>query len=628
MQKPVLIFLFFIVFVQQKSAAQKINIDSVKNELSKSNQDTTAVINYRILAGTLRLSNPSAAIEYGKMGAALGKKLNFDKGTAGCYLNIAVNYSTVGKLDSGLLFIDTAIFYSHKAGDPSRLALAYLNRADFYMQLQNFDQSLKNCDTSLKYADIANSDDRRARVLQTFGSIYFYQKLYGQSSEYYNKANILYKKINNLQMSAIVLNNLATVYKNTNDYKNAGEYLQQAIAIADSLNDLSNLSLYHGTLSDVYFNTGNYSEAEKSANKAMEYARQMKNEISIGNAWEFLGQIYLKQKRTNEAITALTNGYTISKKLGDNNKINTTAGILADAYASIGNYTRAFEFQNISRIANDSLVKQRYDDDIAVMQTRFKVDEKDKEIQLLNKDKELQDQRLSRQRVLMIGSAALVLISVIGVGLFVSRNRLRNQMKELELRNRIAADLHDEVGSSLSSIHMLSQIATQKQTADDSQKEILTRMSNNARETMDKMGDIVWMIKPGESEGTNLKQRMERFAHEICSSREIATEINLEELEKTKLSMEQRKNIYLIFKEALNNAAKYSGAEKIIINAATQNKRLKMIVSDNGKGFNPADAGWGNGLDNMENRAKDLGGDFNIESGIGKGTKITLTVPV
>ena len=74
----------------------------------------------------------------------------------------------------------------------------------------------------------------------------------------------------------------------------------------------------------------------------------------------------------------------------------------------------------------------------------------------------------------------------------------------------------------LSSIHMLSQIANKKQTEDASQKEILERMSVNAQETMDKMGDIVWMIKPGESEGSSLKNRMERFAQEICSSKNIS----------------------------------------------------------------------------------------------------------
>ena len=90
-----------------------------------------------ILAGTL-INDPAKGIRYGKLGTVLGKKINFDKGVAGCYLNISACYSNLGKLDSALNFIDTAIYYSHRAGDPNRLALAYLNRADLYMQLQRF----------------------------------------------------------------------------------------------------------------------------------------------------------------------------------------------------------------------------------------------------------------------------------------------------------------------------------------------------------------------------------------------------------------------------------------------------------------------------------------------------------
>jgi two-component system, NarL family, sensor histidine kinase UhpB len=205
----------------------------------------------------------------------------------------------------------------------------------------------------------------------------------------------------------------------------------------------------------------------------------------------------------------------------------------------------------------------------------------------------------------------------------MNRNKLRQRMKEMELRNQIAADLHDEVGSSLSSIHMLSQMATQQE---GSNKDILARMSGNAKETMDKMGDIVWMIKPGESEGASLKQRMERFTYEICSSKNIAATIELNELEKIKLTMEQRKNFYLIFKEAINNAVKYAGTEKVEVIVTTQNKQVTLLVKDYGKGFDPETTGRGNGLDNMKNRATELNGNLNISSEIGKGTTVQLTV--
>ena len=142
------------------------------------------------------------------------------------------------------------------------------------------------------------------------------------------------------------------------------------------------------------------------------------------------------------------------------------------------------------------------------------------------------------------------------------------------------------------------------------------------------MGDIVWMIKPGESEGSNLKQRMERFAYEICSSRNIEVLLELDELEKVKLTMEQRKNLYLIFKEALNNAVKYSGAEKIEIKVNARNKQIMLLVKDYGKGFAAETISKGNGLDNMKNRAKELNGKLGIDSVSGTGTTVQLSFAV
>ena len=276
---------------------------------------------------------------------------------------------------------------------------------------------------------------------------------------------------------------------------------------------------------------------------------------------------------------------------------------------------------------NDSLIKQQFNNETAKLQTNFQVTQKDKEILLLNKENELKQQRLQKQRLLMWGAARLALLALGAIWLLMNRNKLRQRMKELELRNRIAADLHDEVGSSLSSIHLLSQMAFQQRN-DDAPSEILSRMSSISKETMDKMGDIVWTIKPDESGNGSLKQRMERFAYEIAGSKNIEVSMQMEEPENATLTMEQRKNIYLIFKEALNNAVKYSDTKKIIVSVNTQNKELLLIVKDEGKGFDHSSVKKGNGLDNIKNRANELGGKVEINSTSNQGTVIKLYVPV
>jgi len=628
MQKAVF-FLFILFLTLIKSASsQQLNVDSLLIELNKSAEDTNKVNQYRMLTGLIRNTDPLKAITYGKAGVALGKKLGFDKGVAGCLLNISVCYSSASLPDSAMAYIDTAIIYSLKVGEPNRLALAYLNRADQYRQLNNFSQSLKDCDTSLKYADIADNDDRRARVLQTIGSVYYQQQSYEQSAEYYEKAFQLYQKIGNQQMSAIVLNNQGNTFKHLGYYDKSIASFTKAIAIGNSLNDLNNLSMYHENLSDAYLASGNISEAEKQGVTALKYAVQQANSLQLANAYECLGSVYLKQQKFAAAIESGLKAYDFAKEAKDVSIQYEITDLLAEAYSKSGNHAKAFEFLTISKNINDSLTRQQFDEDVSALQTKFKVDEKDKEIQLLNKDKELQSQKLTQQRILLIASIMLAFLAIGSIFLLINRSRLRQQMKELELRNQIAADLHDEVGSSLSSIHMLSQIANKKQSEDASQKEILDRMSVNVKETMDKMGDIVWMIKPGEGEGISLKNRMERFAQEVCSSKNIDLNMELGKLETMKLSMPQRKNLYLIFKEALNNAAKYSGTEKIDISIKEENKRLSFMLKDHGKGFDASRIAKGNGLDNMQNRARELNGELKINSAMDEGTIIQLDMPV
>jgi tetratricopeptide (TPR) repeat protein len=160
MKKPVCVSLLTLFVI---SAHSQFNVDSLRNELITAKEDTNKVILYRMLAGIVGNSNPVEAVEYGKNGLKLGKKLKWEKGVAGCYLNVAAAFGFKGHLDSAMLYIDSAIVSSTIVGDPTRLALAYLNRADYYMQMRNFKQSLINCDSAWRYAELANNNDRRAR---------------------------------------------------------------------------------------------------------------------------------------------------------------------------------------------------------------------------------------------------------------------------------------------------------------------------------------------------------------------------------------------------------------------------------------------------------------------------------
>ncbi|HTH32457.1 MAG TPA: tetratricopeptide repeat protein [Lacibacter sp.] len=624
MKKPVCVSLLTLFVI---SAHSQFNVDSLRNELITAKEDTNKVILYRMLAGIVGNSNPVEAVEYGKNGLKLGKKLKWEKGVAGCYLNVAAAFGFKGHLDSAMLYIDSAIVSSTIVGDPTRLALAYLNRADYYMQMRNFKQSLINCDSAWRYAELANNNDRRARILQTIGAIYFYQSKYKEGRDYNERAGKLYKELGNKKMYAIILGNIGNILTRANEYAAGIENYQQAISLANEAGDRVNLSMYYGNISSNYIRQGQYEKALENVQRAMQYAKEQENEKQIAIAYSIFGEIYLKQKKYAQSIEAGSKAYAGFQENGLLDEQQTVAEILAEAYSLSGNHSEAYKYLSKSKELSDTLATQKYDEDIAAMQTSFNVEEKNSQIALLNKDKQLQQQRLSRQQLMLFGSLALVVLAIAGIILLVSRYRLRQRVKEMELRNSIAADLHDEVGSSLSSIYMLSEMAGAAATSADSQKEMLHKVTSYSKETMDKMGDIVWMIKQSGDDGKDLEERMQRFLYEMCSSKNISNRFDGGVLQTIKLSTEQKKALYLIFKEAVNNALKYAAPQNIHVAVSKTPNSIELKIADDGQGFNLSSAKKGNGLLNMQNRAKELGGKTEISSSE-KGTIVICTLPV
>jgi two-component system, NarL family, sensor histidine kinase UhpB len=616
--------LLLISFFSFAAQSQSFNVDSLRNKLKTAKQDTNKVILYRMLAGIVGNSNPVEAIEYGKNGVKLGKQLKWEKGVAGCYLNVAAAFGYKGVLDSAMLYIDSAITSSKIVGDPTRLALVYLNKADYYMQLRNFRQSLINCDSAWRYAELANNNDRRARILQTMGAIYFYQAKYKEGREYNERAGELYKQLGNKKMYAITIGNIGNILTRANDFAAGIANYQKAIELANEAGDRVNLAMYYGNISSNYIRQGQYGKALENVQRAMEYALEQENEKQIAIAHSIFAEIYLKQKKYTQSIDAGLQAFAGFEENELLDEQQTVAEILAEAYSLSGNHKEAYKYLSTSKELSDTLATQKYNEDIAAMQTSFNVEEKNNQIALLSKDNELQE---FRQRILLYSFLSLAALAIVGVVLLINRNRLRQRMKEMELRQSIAADLHDEVGSSLSSIYMLSEMASASETSASSQKEMLHKVTNYSKETMDKMGDIVWMIKQNTDDGKDLQERMQRFLYELCSSKNISNRFDGDILQTLKLNTEQKKALYLIFKEAVNNALKYASPEHLHVSISKQQNMVELKIVDDGKGFDVASGKKGNGLANMQNRAKELGGKTEIISSE-KGTAVVCSLPL
>jgi signal transduction histidine kinase len=229
-------------------------------------------------------------------------------------------------------------------------------------------------------------------------------------------------------------------------------------------------------------------------------------------------------------------------------------------------------------------------------------------------------------------SAAILLL----VSFNISRRRSlqhKKQLLEKEFKTRedallqLSRDLHDDVGSSLSGINMLSQLAQEQLVRPDNgtATELLKKINTYTNEVIEKVSDMAWLLKPNQESLSILVNKLKVHSLSTASSKKIQLHFDtMPEPPGKELSIQQRKAIYLISKEAINNAVKYAACKNIYYRISSAGNTLKLLISDDGKGFSAADTSEGNGLKNMLARAEEIKAVFKINSSPGKGTMIEM----
>jgi ligand-binding sensor domain-containing protein/signal transduction histidine kinase len=224
--------------------------------------------------------------------------------------------------------------------------------------------------------------------------------------------------------------------------------------------------------------------------------------------------------------------------------------------------------------------------------------------------------------------------------LLMYRYRVRKLLEIERIRTSIATDLHDDIGSTLTEIALFSDVGARevksKSPANTLTEEDRTRLiglfsdtGSTARSLIDAMNDIVWAVDPKNDSFEFLLLRMKMHAVKMLEAKGINYEIDIPPaLASLRLPLGMRRRLFLIFKEAINNILRHAHPTRVILTMRREGHNLIMTMADNGIGFDPRSAARGNGLHNMEERARSIGGDLSITSARGIGTTITLHSPI
>jgi signal transduction histidine kinase len=219
---------------------------------------------------------------------------------------------------------------------------------------------------------------------------------------------------------------------------------------------------------------------------------------------------------------------------------------------------------------------------------------------------------------------------VVGFVYWLYKQRIEKILAIQRTRNAISKDLHDEIGTALSSITLMNASLKNKIISNPGEAiGMADKIETTSREMIGNMSDIVWSINPGNDTIEKLVTRLQQFAGDVMDDSDTVYKLTINEglLDKP-IEMELRRDIYLVCKEIINNAAKYAGASRFELALSLEKNDIRIQANDDGAGFDEATVKKGNGLSNIKQRIQRHRGGCEMRSAVNKGTSWDIRIPL
>jgi len=401
-------------------------------------------------------------------------------------------------------------------------------------------------------------------------------------------------------------------------------YHYKVLAIGLDKTDEWGASSTLNNIGNTYLKMGQLDSSQKYLEQSLEIAKEAQRPNALAAAYNNLGEIYFRKEELAGAKTALDSALFYAEK--DNyspvEKKRDVYSNLYKYYQKVGDMGEAFRYQSLFIQYRDSMQDFEKIEKIKALQYKKATAEKDRE--LAEAELELQKRNIG----ILAVSSLLVLSLTFLRQFYLKRQKVAqdSKLKVQEERLRISRDLHDNIGAELSYISSLIDQRTFG-LADEKIRGEYEQLSNSSRSAMSQLRETIWAIRPEEVRLENFANRLKELGFKYSQGLDISVQVEFRG-ENYLLKPAQIINLFRICQEAINNALKYSEASKITIDLLAEKSKLMVSIKDNGKGFKVDEVKRGYGLNNISERAKELGGDLDLKSECGGGTHIQIQIPM
>lgn len=571
----------------------------------------------------LAMGNKDKASDWFFKSLRLYEKNSNQSGQGETYSNISSVYYLMGKVDDAIEYQKKSIAIRERINDLQGLAITNVNIGQLFILKKLYPEALSHLQQSVKFAERINNPKLMASAYSGMAAYCSRTKDFPAALNWQRKAIELFEQGNNVQMLSrlyVAAGNLANI---TEDSLTALDYYNKALQLAQGLHNLENISNVYDKLHSFYLAHKDYEKAYDNYRRYINYRDSISN-VSTLSKIEEIKTKYETEKKDNE-IAQLNTEQRIRQL-----KIENQKAIIAVNEQEARQKEKEIQLLSQAKELQGLKIKQQGEQ----LEKQMLLSKNNaQELQLAEQDKQLKEKQLQGQKqfrnLLIAGIAVILLLSWFLFNRFQLKKKLEQQKLLLEMRNDISRNLHDDIGASLSNINILNELTKRNVTNPEKANVYLSKAGDDIQRISESLSDIVWNINPQYDDLDNLFVRMKRYAADMLDGKNIGADLSFpNENEKMTMPMDQRRDFYLIFKEAVNNLVKYSKASKATIEVRLTDHTIHLLVEDNGKGFNANNAKTGNGLMNMKQRAEKWNAEIMVHSAPETGTSVSLNMKI
>ncbi len=537
-------------------------------------------------------------------------ELNDKKNLSRCFKMIGHVYMAKSEYAKTLEYYHRVLQIELSFGNQLEATNSHEKIGNVYFRQGNYPKALEHYFEALRFAEKSNLEGYIASGLCNIGNIYGEQGLHDKALKYYRKAMKLFKKVGLEDGYITTMVNVGETYLESKNYKKAQKTLEEALTYAQKLDNEHLLAL------NLYGIAGSY-KGQNETIKALEHYMQAAEIFQrIGDRFHEVAifvevaLINLEKEQYIRAIDYGTLAFDIAQDLGSINSLQKAADVLYKTYKAKGNFEQALHYYEQYAKFKDQLFNSEKTKEIGRLEWGYEVERKEREIELLEKDKIIQQQKITE----LEQSQQITQMNVI----------IEAQEKE---RKRIASELHDGLGIMLSSLKI-------KFSAID--VDSLTKVqSRHYQESMRMLDDccrdvrnISHNLMPKSIIDYDFGTALDVYLADIDRLHDFRVHLHVEDLPEN-LSEKLKVNIFRIIQECMHNTIKYAEATEVNVQLIQHDKDLVVIFEDNGKGFvlEEAQQKEGIGLKNLASRVSFLKGAYQIDTAPNRGTCITMEIP-